>query len=282
MTVHLIDGARDKSLWSQSYDGEMSNVRQLVIKVAADLAAHLRAPATARTPIGSPRPIAPEAYEEYLKGQYFWGRFELRPALRHFERAAAIEPGYAAAYAGIAKTYCLLEFQQALPPDVAFAQASKAVEKAFSLDKQNGEAHAAHAYVLGQRDWNWPEGEAELQRAITINPSNSFVYRWYSVMLLQRGRKTDSLRQIQLAARLDPVSFHTLGHYADRLLRVGNFKESIEQFQAAIELDPARSNLRFRLAEALEKSGQLERAATELEEAYVIGGEPDIAAKFKQ
>jgi tetratricopeptide (TPR) repeat protein len=101
-------------------------------------------------------------------------------------------------------------------------------------------------------------------------------------MLLQRGGKTDSLRQIQLAARLDPVSFHTLGHYADRLLRVGNFKESIEQYQAAIELDPARSNLRFRLAEALEKSGQLERAATELGEAYIIGGEPDIAAKFKQ
>ena len=73
MTVHLIDGARDKSLWAQSYDGDMSNVRELEIKVAADLAAHLRAPATTRTPIGPPRPIAPEAYEEYLKGQYFWG-----------------------------------------------------------------------------------------------------------------------------------------------------------------------------------------------------------------
>jgi tetratricopeptide (TPR) repeat protein len=168
-----------------------------------------------------------------------------------------------------------------LTPDVAFAQASKAVEKAFSLDKLNGEAHAAHAYVLGQRDWNWSEGQAELQRAIAINLSNSFVYRWYSVMLLQRGRKTDSLRQIQLAARLDPISFHTLRHYADRLLRVGNFKGSIEQFQGAIELEPARSYLRFSLAEALEKSGQLDRAATELAEAYTIDGEPDIAAEFQ-
>jgi TolB-like protein/DNA-binding winged helix-turn-helix (wHTH) protein/Tfp pilus assembly protein PilF len=282
MTVHLIDGARDKSLWAQSYDGDMSNVRELEIKVAADLAAHLRAPTTTRTPIGSPRPIAPEAYEEYLKGQYFWGRFELWPALRHFERAAAIEPGYAAAYSGIAKTYCLLEYQQALPPDVAFSQASKAVEKAFSLDKQNGEAHAAHVYVLIQRDWNWPEGEAENQRAIAINPSNSFIYRWYSYILLQKGRKADSLRQIQIAARLDPASSFTLGNYADRLLRVGNFKESIEQFQAAIELDPAGSDWRFRLAEALEKSGQLDRAATELGEAYIIRGEPDIASEFKQ
>jgi predicted Zn-dependent protease len=96
------------------------------------------------------------------------------------------------------------------------------------------------------------------------------------------SRKADSLRQIQLAARLDPAASYTLGHYADRLLRVGNFKESIEQFQAAIELDPAGSNLRFRLAEALEKNGQLDRAASELAEAYIIRGEPDIAAEFKQ
>jgi tetratricopeptide (TPR) repeat protein len=67
-------------------------------------------------------------------------------------------------------------------------------------------------------------------------------------------------------------------------MRAGNFKESIEQFQAAIELDLPNSNShwRFRLAEALEKSGQLERATTELAEAYIVRGEPDIAAKFKR
>jgi hypothetical protein len=67
-------------------------------------------------------------------------------------------------------------------------QASSAVEKAFSLDKQNGDAHAAHSFVLIQRDWNWPEGEAEDQRAIAIDPSNSFIYRWHSVILLQKGQ----------------------------------------------------------------------------------------------
>jgi TolB-like protein/Tfp pilus assembly protein PilF len=282
MTVHLIDGARDKSLWAQSYDGDMSNVRALEIKVAADLAAHLRAPATTRPPIGSLRPIAPEAYEEYLKGQYLWGRFENWQALRHFERAAAIDPDYAAAYGGIAKTYCRLEYAQALPSDIAFAQASNAVEKAFSLDKQNAEAHAAHAYVLIYRDWNWREAEAELQRAIAIDPSNSFIYRWYSSLLLRKGRKADSFKQAQLSARLDPVSVQSIITYGDRLLLVGNFKESIEQFRAAIELDPAGSRWRFSVAEALEKSGQLDRAATELGEAYIVRGEPDIAAEFKR
>jgi tetratricopeptide (TPR) repeat protein len=168
-----------------------------------------------------------------------------------------------------------------LSPNVAFAQASSAVEKAFSLDKQNGDAHAAHSFVLIQRDWNWPEGEAEDQRAIAIDPSNSFIYRWYSFILLQKGRKADALRQAQLSARLDPASHFALGIYADRLMRVGNFKKSIEQFQAAIELDPGRPDWRFSLTEALEKSGQLDLAARKLGEAYIVRGEPDIAAKFK-
>ena len=283
MTVHLIDGARDKSLWVQSYDGDMSNVRELEIRAATDLAAHLRAPTDVRVQNRTLPPVRPEAYEEYLKGQYFWARWELEPALRHFERAAAIEPDYAAAYGGIAKTHCRLAFSPDSPPGVAFAQASSAVDKAFSLDKQNVDAHAARGFLLIQRDWNWPEGEAEHQRAIALDPSRSFTHDWYSYILMLKGRRDDSLRQAQLAVRLEPTSSYTLGNYADRLRRVGSLKESIEQFLAAIEFDPANpDSWRFAFAEALEKSGQLDRAATELAQAYIVRGEPDIAADFKQ
>ena len=69
MTLHLIDGASDKSLWAREYEGEMSHVRELEIRAAGDLADRLRTSGQKRVEPDNPRPVAAEAYEEYLKGQ---------------------------------------------------------------------------------------------------------------------------------------------------------------------------------------------------------------------
>src|SRR5215469_14007528 len=107
ITLHLVDGATDKSIWAQSYDGTMTNVRELEIRVAGDLADRIRTPRPLRVQTDSAKPIAPLAYEEFLKGQYLWPR-DQHASLRHFERAAAIQPDYAAAYGGIAKANVVL------------------------------------------------------------------------------------------------------------------------------------------------------------------------------
>jgi TolB-like protein/DNA-binding winged helix-turn-helix (wHTH) protein/Tfp pilus assembly protein PilF len=255
MTAHLIDGTHDKSLWAQSYEGDMSNVRELEIRVAADIATHLRAPAPARAQNSPPRAIATDAYEEYLKAQFFWEKGDLHTSLRHFERAVVIDPDYAAAYGGLARAYTILYLGdlEEMPPDVALPKISRAAEKALRLDKQNADAHAAYAFLLSQRDWNWRESEAELLRAISSNPSDSYLYRWYSIELGWRGHLTDALKQAQLSVRLDPVSWHNIGNYADLLMDAGNLKESIEQYQAALELNPNDTDYRCALADAFEK-----------------------------
>jgi len=61
-----------------------------------------------------------------------------------------------------------------------------------------------------------------------------------------------------------------MGYYAHLLERNGNLKEALEQYQFATELNP--NVWRDSYAGALNKSGQPDRAAAELEQSYLSQG----------
>jgi TolB-like protein len=281
ITTHLVSSA-DTHIWAESYDGDLDRITELEAQIASDLATHLRPNAQIPAPIHSQPSVRSEAYEEYLKGQYFCNIWDLPSALRHFERAIAAEPRYSAAYGGLAKTYCRMEYTDMLAPAEAFLQASDAIEKAFLLDPQNAEAHAAHSFVLAQWHWNWPEAESELQRAIAADPNNYMFHSWYSYILTQKGRTEDALKQAETAYHLDPASAFSVANYAVRLRAAGRYRDSIEQYHSAIEFSPLESGLHLGLADSLQKFGSFDLAAEELEKAYQLQNEGDIAAQFER
>lgn len=113
ISTSLITAKSDAHIWAQGYEAEMREVPQMAARVASDIAAQLRHPA-ARPGRGVIPSVSAEAYDQYLKGQFFWNHFQIEPALGHFQRAVALQPDYAAAYAGIAKSYCRFESQRIL------------------------------------------------------------------------------------------------------------------------------------------------------------------------
>ena len=122
--------------------------------------------------------------------------------------------------------------------------------------------------------------EAETLRAIACHPNDSYVYRFYSIKLMNRGQIADAFKQARLALRLDPANSTNVGHYAHLLELSGDLKGAIEQYQASVELNP--NGYWLNLAEVLQKSGQLDRAAEALQRGYTAWGEPDIASEFKR
>ena len=284
MTLHLIDGTSDKSLWAKEYEGEMSHVRELEIRAAGDLADRLRTSGQKRVELDNPRPVAAEAYEEYLKGQTALmsatQKSDAEAALRHFERAAAIQPDYAAAYGAIAKTLVVFEFNGEIRPFDAFPRITAAAEKALSIDPQTTDAHMALANTILVRDWNWPASEAETLRAIASHPNDSYVYRWYAIKLEWHGDLAKALEQERLAVKLDPVSQNSIRYYAQLLEKTGNLKEALEQYQLAHEMNPNIGQPAF--ARALNRSGQPDRAATEFVQFCLSQHQLEIAAEFKR
>src|SRR5262249_13395312 len=138
-----------------------------------------------RSRLTNARQIAPEAYEAYLKGRYF---FEKGPALRrkaaeHLLHAIEKDPAYAEAYCWLSACYLFQESLDSADPKESMAKARAAAIKALELDDNLAEAHTALAAVLHRYDWNWTQAEAEFKRALELNPSSSETHRQYAVFL---------------------------------------------------------------------------------------------------
>jgi len=66
-------------------------------------------------------------------------------AADYFQRAIAVDPQYAAAYAGLAQTYAVIPLFAAGMPRDYFPKGKAAAQRAIELDETSAEAHTALA-----------------------------------------------------------------------------------------------------------------------------------------
>jgi adenylate cyclase len=114
ITAELSDTSNGYSLWSESYDRQIKDTlaiqREISHAISRSLGMQLASSRATRSP-EIQTPVNPEAYLEYLRGLYYWNRAtgeNLKLAIGHFEKAIALNPAYAQAYAGLASSYVLI------------------------------------------------------------------------------------------------------------------------------------------------------------------------------
>ena len=110
ISVQLIHAPTDTHLWAREYERELTDMLKLQSEVARAVADEIRIQVTAeeRARMASAGTVNPAAHQEYLLGQYhLWKLTEedLARAIDHFERATRLDPGYAAAYAGLSHAW---------------------------------------------------------------------------------------------------------------------------------------------------------------------------------
>ena len=116
--------------------------------------------------IGSPRGPLPNlpAQDLYWMGRYHWRRRTeegLRRAIEYFERAIEQDPGYAAAYSGLADVYSVLAEWNTIPPAEALVRARSAAHKAVSLNGNLADAHVSLAHVTSLYDRDFGAAERD-------------------------------------------------------------------------------------------------------------------------
>ena len=243
ITAQLIRGATDKHLWAQSYEGDLSDILGLQGRVAQAIASEIRIKLTEQehARLASARPVDPAAYEDYLKGRFFWNmRTEdgLNKGIEYFRKVLEKDPNYALAYAGLAASYDTLGYYAVRPPREVYPQAKLAAQKALAIDETLAEAHAPLAHAIMLYDWDRTTAEREFQRAIELNPNNADARHWYSHLLLDQGRLDESLVQSMKALEIDPLSKVMNVHLAEHYIDARQYDRALEQLRKTLELDP--------------------------------------------
>jgi serine/threonine-protein kinase len=243
ITAQLVSVADGYHLWSERYDRDMAGTfavqDEITLAIVDKLKIQLLGEENAR--FAAQQTIGFDAYNSYLQGRYFWNKMTeegFKKSIEHFEQTIEKEPDYAPAYTGLADAYMNLPLYSGFSPQQAYPKAKEAVMKALELDETLAEAHASHAWIKMNYEWDWMGAENECRRAIELNPGYAAAHRWYAFDLLFLGRFDEAIQEITLALELDPLSLvtsRTVGHI---YYYAGQYDKALEAIRKTLEMDP--------------------------------------------
>jgi eukaryotic-like serine/threonine-protein kinase len=249
ITVQLVEAKSDRHMWAKSYERSSRDVLALQDELARDIASEIRVTLTPaeHARLAATHAIDPEAYDDYLRGRYFWAlrtEPELKKAKQYFEKAIAKDPGYAPAYSGLADTYFYLGyFWGHIPPREAIPLSQAAARKAIELDDAGAEGHASLGTTHLVYDWDLRASQQEFKRATALNPNYGFAHHIYSILLSALGRQEEAIAEIRKAADVDPLSIPVRNMLASQLAAGGRCDEAISEDEKTIELNPNATHM---------------------------------------
>jgi tetratricopeptide (TPR) repeat protein len=151
----------------------------------------------------------PEAHEAYLRGRFFWSRFDpesLGKAFGCYGEAASRDPRYGAPLGGLADAHLLLGLTGLSPPRQAWDTVVSCAGRALECDPTLADAHVARAYAFLFRDGDWPMAAQGLERAVALGPGLASVHLWRGLFLALRGDLPGARQSIARAREIDPLS----------------------------------------------------------------------------
>ena len=277
--AQLIQVPADTHIWAQSYDEDFQDTLTLQSKVARDIAEQIQVTLNRQeqAALGKSKTVNPEAYEDYLKGRYFWNKRTgdaLQKAIAYFSRAIETDPSYAEAYSGLADSYALSGDWEygVLSPRNAFSKAKTAANKALKLDDSLGEAHTSLAFALDLYGWDWDAAEEEYKLALELGPGYATAHHWYAWHLMVTGRTSEGISELRKAETLDPLSLIISADIADALCIAHRYDESVRQSKKTLEMDPGFAVAHYELAQAYAQKHMYDEAIAEFQRAIALSG----------
>lgn len=287
ITVELVQISTDRALWAETYESELGDVITLQQQVAGAIVNRIQIELTPQEQrqLAISRPVNAEAYENYLKGRYYWNkrsREGLTKAIEYFQIATQKEPQYALAYAGLADCYGIIgaAIVGTVPAKDVAPQGEAAAMKAMEIDPTLAEAQTSLATVRLNYNWNWASAESGFKRAIELNPSYATAHQRYSLYLIARGRSQESIAEIKRALWLDPLSVSMNFSLGWRLYMARHYDDAIQQLRNTTDMDPTFALAHLILGQAYEQKAEYPEAIAEFEKALALShnSPPMVAA----
>ena len=260
ITVRLVDAARDRQLWAETYERELGDILRLQGEVAQRVADEVQVTVSPGESdrLASNRQVNPDVLRPYLEARYYASQLAGETILKSvalYEEAIDKDPNFAPAHSGLAFSHIFLCGRQ-LPPRQGMPKARAAALRALQLDEDLAEAQAALGWVSLQYDWDWSAAEWRISQAIRLNPSLPVAHSLRALYFTARGEHEKAIAETRLAQELDPLSHQThfyvaLIHFAAR-----RFEQAAELGRRLLERDPQFPTGHLMAALALAKMGK--------------------------
>ena len=214
VNAQLVDARTDAGIWAEEYDRDLNDVFAIETEVAQSIANRLRTKVSARELAAiQERPTKDlAAYDLYVRAvpaievaDSDTKPKEILQTVDLLNQAIARDPDFLLAYYWLAKAQDWLYFNIDRTP-ARLALAKRAVDSAFHLNPNSGEAHLALALHLYWGYFDYARARAELDIARRTLPNNSQVYEVSAWIDRRQGRWSDAVHDMERASELNPRS----------------------------------------------------------------------------
>jgi TolB-like protein/Flp pilus assembly protein TadD len=283
ITPRLVRAADDTSIWSTTYERELTEIfavqSDLARRVVEALGGELRE--TERVRLDARPTDSIEAYQAYLRGVALLGsadfsRETIARTIQMFERAIALDPDFALAYARLSSAHSRSIHYGFDRSEGRSQRARDLAERALELDPDLSEAHLA----LGLFHYSVRRDHARallaLQEARRRGGDQAEVLQAMGYVRRRQGDMAGAAAVLEASLELDPLNAAThvaLGETRGTLRR---YEQSIGDLERAISLAPDQAYPYTELALVhLRRGGDTARARAVLADIPVsVGTEP--------
>ncbi|HEY2463806.1 MAG TPA: protein kinase [Steroidobacteraceae bacterium] len=248
VTAQLIRTADGVHLWSQSYDRDVKDIFQVQDDIAAAVVASLKLKLLA--PGSDPhRSDSPEAYNQFLLARQFGRRGnseDIERAIGGYKEAIALDPNYAAAYAGL--SFMETAIANSTQDAARFALAHDAAEKALSLAPQFVDAYRARA-LFRLETLDFAGARADSETALSLAPGESAVQSLYGVQIAAFGKIPQAITAMKKAIDLDPLSSYAWANVGLFQTVTHDYPAARKSIERALAINPTADSSHFLLGQ---------------------------------
>jgi TolB-like protein/Tfp pilus assembly protein PilF len=253
VNAQLIDVSTNRGLWGQSYDRDLADVFAIQSEIATSIAHQLQANLSARekTAIEQAPTNDVTAFELYARAEVLLSRdakANLLEAADLLNRAVARDPSFFKAYCLLATTHDRLYFFGFDHTPARLALAEAAIEAAFRLHPDAGEAHLARAQNLYQGYLDYDAALAELEIAARTLPNNASIFELKSYIQRRQGKQEEAVHSLERAIDLDPRNTVRLQQLALNYRRLRRFAAQKSVLNRASAIEPNNIDIKLELA----------------------------------
>jgi TolB-like protein/Tfp pilus assembly protein PilF len=257
VNAQLVDTRTDTGVWADGYDRDLKEAFAIPTQIAQKVAEQLHVKVSTAEKVAIERKPTADlaAFDLYTRAKNLLltsfssaARAKLLEAADLLDQAIAHDPSFFEAYCELVHTHGLLYFFGLDHTPARLALAEAAVNAAFRLRPDAGEAHLARAENLYHGHLEYDGALAELDIARQSLPNDSRVFAVKGYVQRRQGRWEESTRNLERAIDLDPRNFFMLQQIALSYGVLRRYPEEIAVLDRALAIEPADVDTKVALA----------------------------------
>ncbi len=256
VNVQLIDARTDVHLWAQTYDRDLADVFAIQSEIAKAIADQLQAKLSlSEIAAIEERPTSDlVAYDLHLhaaslidEASYYGLNTEknLFQAVELLNQAIARDPAFLLAYCKLAEAHDGIYWNDIDHTQGRLDLANAAINSAFRLRPDSGEAHLALAVHFYNGYLEYDHALSELAIAVRRMPNNARIFEWRGYINRRQDRWQEAEHDFKRAMELDPQNRDLLFGSAFTYLCARDYNKAREVSDRALALKTKNNYIRL-------------------------------------